>query len=234
LVRVVSKDPALAARVMHLANAAYCAPLQEVTTVGEAVVRMGTGAVRNLVIAACLATGGRDARIYGPGGRQQLDHAIGTAYMAYLVAQLARIQPDEAFLGGLLHDIGKLLLLKLARDYSRWVGTSASAEEVEDVMRSEHSALGAVLLRSLHLPRQLVESVLWHHNPQGAAEHPLEAEAIYLADRLSHRYAFGCDRCEDSLLDDAMCVRLTPTAAWLETVDGRAEGLYSAARRILS
>lgn len=233
LSHVVSKDPVLATRVVQLANAAYCAPLQTVSTLSDAIVRMGTSAVRNMVIAVCLASRGCDARIYGPGGRDQIDHAIGTAYMAYIVAEQVGWNQDEAFLAGLLHDVGKLLLLKLAYDWNRQHGTPVPREEIDDVMTTEHATTGAVLLRSLQFPRHLIEGVMWHHEPQAAPNHQREAEVIYFADRLSHRYAFGCVRDDASLLDDALCVRVAPTEAWIQSIDSRAIGLCSVARRIL-
>jgi putative nucleotidyltransferase with HDIG domain len=233
LARVVSKDPALATRVVHLANAAYCAPLQTVTTLTDAIVRMGTSAVRNLVIAACLAARGSDARIYGPSGRDQIDHAIGTAYMAHIVAEQVGWDRDEAFLAGLLHDIGKLLLLKLAHDYGRSHETPVAADELNDVIATDHAATGAALLRSLQFPQHLVEVVMFHHEPQAAPHHQRVAEAIYFADRLSHRYAFGCDRDDTPLLDDPVCARVAPSEEWIQSIDSRAAGLYSVARRIL-
>ena len=233
LARVVSKDPALATRVVRLANAAYCAPLQTVTTLTEAIVRIGTGAVRNLVIAVCLAARGSDAKVYGPAGRDQIDHAIGTAYMAHLVAERVGWNQDEAFLAGLLHDVGKLLLLKLAHDHSHRYATPIASDEIDDVIATEHAATGATLLRSLQFPRHLIEGVLWHHEPQAAPNHAREAEVLYFADRLSHRYAFGCERDDTPLLYDAACPRVAPTEEWIQSIDGRAAGLYAVARRIL-
>jgi putative nucleotidyltransferase with HDIG domain len=232
LSHVVSKDPALATQVVHLANAAYCAPLQQITTLREAIVRMGTAAVRNLVIAVCLARRG-DARVFGAAGRTQIDHAIGTAYLAHIVAERVGWNPDEAFLAGLLHDVGKLLLLKLAYEYRNW-RTDVDPDELEAVLASEHATEGAILLRALRFPRHLVESVLWHHQPLEAPEHQSEAEVVYFADRLSHHYGFGCPRDTSSLLDDPVCVRVNPTEEWLGTVDRRAVGLYTIARRILN
>ncbi len=233
LAHVVSKDPTLATRVVHLANAAYCAPLQTVTTLPDAIVRMGTAAVRNLVIAACLSSRGADPRVYGPAGRNQIDHAIGTAYMAHLVAERVGWNRDEAFLAGLLHDVGKLWLLKLAHDYAKWQGTPIPAEELDEVVATEHASAGAVLLRGLQFPRQLIEGVMWHHDPQSAPHHAREAEVIYFANRLSHHYAFGCMRDDRPLVDDPCCVRLALTEAWLQSLDTRAVGLYTVARRIL-
>jgi putative nucleotidyltransferase with HDIG domain len=228
LARVVSKDPALATRVLHLANAAYCAPLQTVTNLNDAIVRMGTGAVRNLVIAACLAAKGGDANVYGPSGRDQIDHAIGTAYMAHIVAERVGWNQDEAFLAGLLHDVGKLLLLKLAREHG-----PVDKDVLDDVVAKDHPATGAVLLKSLKFPHNLVEGVRWHHDPLSAPKHQREAEVIYFADRLSHRYAFGCEKDESSLLEDATCVEVAATEEWIQSIDSRAAGLYAVARKIL-
>ena len=233
LSHVVSQDPVLATRVVQLANAAYCAPLQTVTTLSDAIVRMGTAAVRNLVIAVCLASRGCDARIYGNNGRAQVDHAIGTAYMAHLIAGRVGWNHDEAFLAGLLHDIGKLLLLKLAHDWTHWHGLPVAPEDLADVLATEHAATGALLLRTSQFPRKLIETVLWHHDPQDAPNSLSEAEVIYLADRLSHRYGFGCE-CDDTpIVDDVKCARLAVNDEWLQDMDNRAPGLFVAATRAL-
>ena len=233
LARVVSKDPALATRVIRLANAAYCAPLQTVTTITEAIVRIGTAGVRNLVITVCLAARGSDAKVYGPSGRDQIDHAIGTAYMAHLVAEQVGWSQDEAFLGGLLHDVGKLLLLKLAHDYERWNATPIPKDELEDVLTKEHATIGGALLRSFQFPRHLVEGVMWHHEPLLSPTFQREAEVIYFADRLSHRYAFGCVKDDTPLANDVQCPRVPSSEQWIQSIDERATGLYAVARRIL-
>ena len=121
ITNVVSKDPVLATRVIQLANSAFSAPATEITSIGEAVVRMGTGPVRNVVTAACLSALSADPKIYGRHGRDHIDHSIGTAYLAWLLADRADESPDEAFLYGLLHDIGKLVILKLARDCRKFL-----------------------------------------------------------------------------------------------------------------
>ena len=124
---LVSKDQVLASRVLGLANSAYCAPMQTVSTVLEAIVRLGTSAVRNVVVTVSFTSRMHDPRIYGDASRERADHAIGTAYVARLVAEKAGIDEDEAFLCGLLHDIGKLVVLKLAHDHGNKTGAADSA-----------------------------------------------------------------------------------------------------------
>src|SRR3954464_3889988 len=77
---LVSKDPVLATKVIQLANSAYSASAIEITSINDAVVRMGTTAMRNLVTASCLTSMMADPRIYGSRGRDHIDHSIGTAY----------------------------------------------------------------------------------------------------------------------------------------------------------
>src|SRR4030095_4158605 len=91
---------------------------QPATPVIEAMVRLGTIAVRNVVVTVSFASRMHDPRIYGERGRELADHTIGTAYLARLIAEKARTDVEEAFMCGLLHDIGKLVILKLAHDYS--------------------------------------------------------------------------------------------------------------------
>jgi HD-like signal output (HDOD) protein len=240
LTDVVSKDPGLAMRVLRLANAAHCAPMQSITTLPEAVVRMGTAAVRNVVIAACLAARGRDKKVFGPDGLRQVDHAIGAAYMAQLCAKKAGWDRDEAFLAGLLHDVGELQLLRLARDYERCYQLTVSDEEIREVMVTEHAGLGSSLLIAWDFPRKLAEVTLHHHAPSDAAAHRAEAEVVHLADRLCRRYGFGCTADDPSiedplaLVDDPECTRLALSEAWLLDVDAQAPGLFSKAREALT
>jgi len=233
LSRVVAKDPVLATRVVQLANAAYCAPMQTVTSLKAATVRMGTAAVRNLVITVCLASRDCDTKTYGNGGPAQIEHAIGTAHMAHLVAGRVGWDQDEAFLGGLLHDIGKLMLLKLANDWTRWHGLPVSAEEVADVLATEHAGVGNMVLRTSQFPTPLIEVVLWHHEPLQAPALPHEAQVIYLADRLSHRYGFGCEPDDRPIVGDENIARLEISEQWLLDVDRRAPALFAAATRAL-
>ena len=79
---LVSKDPVLASHVIRAANSAFSAPATEISTLTDAVVRVGTRAVRNIVMAECLSSRVLDRRIYGSHGRDLIDHGIGTAYLA--------------------------------------------------------------------------------------------------------------------------------------------------------
>lgn len=234
LANVIGKDQVLASRLLALANSAYCAPLQQITTIPEAVMRVGTTGVRNMVFTVCFSSRMYDPAIYGDNGRQLIDHGIGAAYLARILADHAGESEDEAFLAGLLHDIGKLLVLKLAYDYKRRTGTTIGPEEMAAAMDEQHAALGAATLRRWGLPSVLDEPVRCHHDFRAATAAPRLAKIVYLADRLSHRYGFGCDPDrEANFPEDPVFREFGLDAAWLADTDARAPGLFDVARLAL-
>jgi HD-like signal output (HDOD) protein len=229
---VVSKDPTLAANVIRLANTGFNAPPVPVTTVSDAVVRVGTRAVRNAVMTECLHSRVINPRVYGSGGRDLIDHAIGTAYLSWLIAERAHEAPEEAFLYGLLHDLGKLLIWKLVFDFSRETMSSPSDDDVTAFMAGHHAALGGRLLRKWELPDHLHDPVVWHHEPDRAESHPQSATVVYVANRLAHRYGFGCEVELFDPLEDPVFGRLGFDARALEQTDGHAPGLFEIARQV--
>jgi HD-like signal output (HDOD) protein len=234
IANLIAKDQVLASRLLGLANSAYCAPLQQITTIPDAVIRVGTNGVRNMVFTVCFSSKMYDPAIYGEQGRVLIDHGIGTAYLARIIADRADESEDEAFLYGLLHDIGKLLILKLAYDYRRRTGTPVAPEELAAAMDAQHAPFGAVVLRRWGLPASLDEPVRCHHDYRSATHEPRKAMVVYLADRLSHRYGFGCDPDAYNLAGDPVFREFGLDAAWLADTDAHAPGLFDIARATLT
>jgi HD-like signal output (HDOD) protein len=227
LSRVTSRDQVLATRMLRLANSAYCAPLQEITTIGDAVVRLGTASVRNVVLATCMASRLQTGSAYGAHGRGLATHGIGTAFLAQLVARLATVNQEEAFLYGLVHDLGKLLVLQLTKDYVRAGGKAPDDAEVLAVIEQHHAPFGGRVLREWKLPPVIEDPAVFHHNPDACQSHPVEASVCYVANRLSHRYGFGCTASPDaSILEDPIAARLGVTEAWLTDLDAHAPELF--------
>ncbi|HEX7085483.1 MAG TPA: HDOD domain-containing protein [Vicinamibacterales bacterium] len=233
LAAVVSKDQVLASRLLGLANSAYFAAMTEVSTVQEAIMRMGTAAVRNLVVTVCFYSRTQDRAVYGERGKPLLEHGLGTAYMARLVADAVDCDQEEAFMYGLLHDIGKLVILKAAFDVRKQLNAPVPADDLEEILRERHAAIGATVLRRWRLPSMLDEPIVFHHDWTQAQHDPRKAAITYLANRLSHRYGFGCEPEAADLLEDPVLGVLGLDADWLAATDSRAPGLFEVARKIL-
>jgi putative nucleotidyltransferase with HDIG domain len=231
---LVSKEQVLASRVLALANSVYSSPSMPITTVKDAIVRLGTTAIRNVVITVSFTSQLAHPAIYGTRGRALAEHGIGTAYLARLIAEQAGANVEEAHLYGLLHDIGKLIILKRAYEFRRAGHSSPSDEEIEWAIRDHHAEVGGRALRRWKLPETLDEPVMYHHDYARAPENLREAAIAYLANLLSHRFGFGCESEAIDVLADPACGLLAIDQKWLDATDARAPGLFAVAREILS
>jgi HD-like signal output (HDOD) protein len=231
LANVIGKDQVLASRLLQLANSAYCASMREISTIAEAVVRVGADGVRNMVFTVCFSSRMYDPGIYGDQGRLLIEHGIGTAYVARMIAGSVDEDEDEAFLYGLLHDIGKLLILKLAYDFKRRTGAGVAPDELAAALEQQHAAYGGITLKRWGLPLSLEEPIRCHHNYGAATSAPRKSKVAYLANRLSHRYGFGCDPDAYNILGDPTFREFGLDQAWLSEHDGRAQGLFEIARQ---
>ena len=231
LAHVVSRDPVLATRVLQVANSAYSGSGIEITSIRDAVVRLGTHSTRNLVTAVCVASllGRRETD--GGRGRELIDHGIGTAYIAWFLAEVAGKSRDEAFVSGLLHDIGKLLIHQLASRRPAGIPKPAP-EEVAHVMDVKHAACGGDLLRWWGLPAALANAVTYHHHPADANVHARGAAVAYAANRLAHRYGFGCAPEAFDPLADPVFAEIHVEADVLGRIDRQARPMYEMARQL--
>lgn len=220
LVEILELDPALAGRVLRLANSAFLGVPGEVSSLNRAVLLLGWKWVSNLALGVSVWSsftdrGGTPAiRLWG--------HAARVALAARLLARHLALQDAEsAFSAGLLHDIGRAVLAVRDREYREWV---AGPDRDHDLTTErerfgvDHTMVGRWLATSWSLPAHLVDSIALHHEPI-APDDPADTLAVVrLADRLIHEA-----ECEDE--NDA--VLKAPFAAAIEALaPGR--GLTSA------
>jgi HD-like signal output (HDOD) protein len=233
LAAVVSKDPVLATRVLGLANSAMFGGAMTLRSVQDAVVRLGVVAVRNVVVAAALHAQVASPDIYGAEGGRFTAHAVGTAYLARLMAHEQDADVDEAFLSGLVHDIGKLVIMKTAHAYQRTGDAVIPQDDLASALAQYHAPCGALALQYWHIPTEILDVVRHHHDYSLAAD-PRRAAVCYAANRLSHRYGFGCAAEERAIEDDPVLDVLGLDAAWLARTDAYAPGLFNQARQLLA
>ncbi len=227
----VGTDPVLAAKVICMANTAGSAPGSDITNIDDAVRRIGTQAVRNVVVAGCLSAQLADPKIYGRRGRAIVDHCIGTAALA---SQLAGRHgaSGELFLCGLLHDIGKLLVLKLAHEYGL-THERPSDGEIEEVIAARHAQLGGWLAGRWEMPAHLSDPIVWHHDVEWAQDRT-QAATIYAANRLAHRYGFGCDADSADVLTDPIMREMGIDEARLAALDATAPTKFETIRNAIA
>ncbi|MCB1185517.1 HDOD domain-containing protein, partial [bacterium] len=164
----------LAGKLLRVANTPMFRPRQPYTSLEQAIVRLGTKTVQELV--AGIATMGLFADVGGIGERIR-DHSAGVAAIARVLGTEWRFRGvGRAFLAGLMHDLGKLLILQTGElDYSTL--SPAQLETPDEVHLCErvtlgfdHAVLGAHVLSLWNLPPDLTRIVAWHHQPGRAYE----------------------------------------------------------------
>lgn len=164
----IMEDPALASHLLRVGNSAFFTGLSKVTTVRDAIMRLGTKQVTNLVLMVAQKQQYRSTNGFI---RTALDslwkHAVSCAMGAkWLVEKLGhRALAQEAFLAALLHDIGQLFLLKVLEDMytsGKYQGTLSKAIIIE-VLDTMHAEYGMQLLQRWNLPELYCVIARDHH-----------------------------------------------------------------------
>jgi HD-like signal output (HDOD) protein/signal transduction histidine kinase len=192
LAKVINQDPSLSERVLRLVNSAYYSLKQKVGSIDQALLLLGMDAVKNLAISSSIY------QVFNrPLSRSSFDlklfwwHSLSCGSLARLIAmKIGYPSPDEAFLSGLLHDIGKILLwVNFEEEYEPIL--RKAAYKSEELLKGEqglgltHSQAGAWLVSRWHLRSFLPDAVRYHHDPLERVVHasPL-VQIVYAANRL--------------------------------------------------
>lgn len=193
VVRTVSADQSISARVVRLSNSPIFARARRVSTLDEAIKVIGFNQLKSIIVTASTfqmfeASGHADV------ATKLWHHSFSTAIGSRIIAErLTALNKDEAYLAGLLHDIGKLIFLKTTpKLYSQLIesakqnNTSLLAEEREE-FGFDHTDLGVALLEKWAIPGKILSAVANHHTCS-LAEAPLAEElarVVALADNVS-------------------------------------------------
>jgi putative nucleotidyltransferase with HDIG domain len=231
LAEAVAHDPILAVNVVRLANSAFSASAVPITSLDDAVVRVGTRAVRQLVTAACLTSRLRNPKTYGADARAVVDHSVRTGYIATVLAERIGGDPDAAFLCGLLHDIGKFVILKLAHD-DRPIPPTMGEVRLKACVASRHAAVGARALARWRFAPEIQVPVAFHHEPLNAPDHVTASAIVAAASRLAHQYSSPAAGDRDNLTEDPVFAYLQLDAQALRWLDARLPRLFDVARTI--
>lgn len=170
---VLSGDVGITAKLLKLSNSAFYGHSRTVTSVKQAIVMLGFHTVRSLVVAASTQSLYAGCKDYEGLRKGMWEHSLATAVFAKILAtRLSAWQPEEAYVAGLLHDIGKLVLLQ--RFPERFAAMIAECKTTsENLLRMEnahfgctHDLVGAYLVDRWLFPESLVASVGLHHQSQ--------------------------------------------------------------------
>lgn len=188
----VSKDPALTTKILQMVNSALYGFPGRISSVNHAVMLLGLNVVKGLLLSVSVFEIMHKAMI---GLRE---HSIGVAIASKVIAQKKGIkEPEEVFVAGLLHDVGKVILILMYPDeYDKAVKESeTSAIAIFDAERDHfsetHAAVAGWLSEKWHFPKKLCDCLANHHRPQVSTLAPLETSIVHMADILVKARGIG-------------------------------------------
>jgi putative nucleotidyltransferase with HDIG domain len=171
---IISQDPAMSAKILQLVNSPFFGLSRLVANPSQAATLLGIDIIRGLVLCIDVFSQFNSSTLDKLGISLLWDHSIRTASYAKKIAHYENADKktvDYAFIGGVLHDIGKLVLAdNLPVQYYSALSTS-SRKEIElyvaenDIFGTTHSQIGAYLLGLWGLPQPIIEAVAFHHSP---------------------------------------------------------------------
>ena len=212
LAKKVSHDQALTAKTLRLANSSAFSLQVKVTTIQQAITFLGFQTTRNLITAAAVTGCFAQGQCAGFNDKAFWRHSIATAACARVLARRMRFNQDYAFTAGLLHDIGRLVLVTTYPErYSEALAyRSAHDCEIIDAERAvlgiDHVAAGAALADHWNFSDTMRLAIAWHHDPEQAGAGFL-ATIIHVANAIVH--ALDIAREDDDLVPQVSPVAWT-------------------------
>ncbi|MHC5003386.1 MAG: HDOD domain-containing protein [Planctomycetota bacterium] len=202
---IIANDPALCSRILKVVNSAFYGLPRQIGSINRAVVLLGLNAVKNIAIAASLTKLFRGGELCPQFAARDLwIHSIGTAAGSKLICDAMKLGlPDEAFLAGLIHDIGLMVEVQAVREKLLQVFTQlnfddegvpqANMLELErEICGADHCTFGAALCESWKFPKSFGFVAGYHHRPWELPDGSrLLTSVVYVADRLSCRLGYG-------------------------------------------
>ncbi len=200
IARIVEQDTAMCLKVLQLVNSAFFGLGRQVGTVKQAVSYLGFNVVRNLV----LATEVFSAEVHGSLPlaflKNSQHHAIAVANVAATIARDTGFKEDDAFIAGLMHDIGHIILAAERPEEFAAIRRKEAAESRADFLIEEerlgisHAEIGGYLLGIWGLPYPIVEAVANHHHPERVTVMtPDVLGAVCLAELVVQQVGTGID-----------------------------------------
>ena len=192
----IERDQAMALKILKLVNSSFYGFKNRISDVRAAVVLLGFNAVRNAIISISIIHALPNKVLFQDFKMGAFwKHSLAVAVTSKNIAQKSGLEsPDNSFVGGLLHDVGKVILAQYFQDLFVKVWTYMQNESVSfhEAERHElpvdHAGIGAHLAERWALPKGLIEAIRWHQNFQPEITNANFVMIIYLANILVNRY----------------------------------------------
>ena len=199
LANKIAQDQALTAKTLRLANSSFYGMAKQVTSLQEAITILGFRTVRSLAMTAALIGSVADKAATSFNVTPFWRHAIAAAVCARALATHLNINPEAAYIAGLLHDIGRLVLVtQFQPGYEATMAYRAQhdcslLEAEQAVLGLDHSMVSQVLTQHWKFPEEMQHALAQHHSPL-SEDVPKLTMIVIAADAIAHALDLSSDK----------------------------------------
>lgn len=183
---VIQRDQSMAAHLLRLANSPLYRGKVPMVTVQQAVARLGSSRIREAAMMIACQAGVFRVAGFEREVRSQFQHSIACALFAQAIARQRRANVEEAFLAGLMHDVGRPMLLQALIDLQQELGYALERETVLSGSDQDHTTVGAALGRAWDMSRRITDTIEQHHSSEPLPSCSELVRTVQLADALAH------------------------------------------------
>ena len=235
----IEKDQAMALKILKLVNSAFYGFKSRVSNIKNAVVLLGFNAVRNAIVSVSIINALPKSLLFQDFEMNEFwKHSLAVAVTSKNIAQKSGSEsPDNCFVGGLLHDVGKVIMAQYFKEQFVNVWAHMQKECVSfyqaelSKLPVDHAKIGAYLAERWALPQGLIDALRWHHEFQPDIPNANFVMIIYLANILVNGYDENPDCAIDMTAIHPEAVKflmrqLEDTADWYSSLAGEIEAAY--------
>jgi putative nucleotidyltransferase with HDIG domain len=188
-VSLLEQDQQLSARLLKIANSPVYAGPFKVGSIQRAVVVVGLNTLRDLVFSVALGEKVFRSKRFTEPMMRVWEHSLAVGHIAQELAKTKHRPVENAFIAGLLHDIGKPLVLEALDQVSRDLRAQAAVtdELIDGILRDYHVLLGGLVAKVWRFSPELFEAIRFHHDYQAAKEAPELALLTHVANLFARR-----------------------------------------------
>ncbi|MEE9911707.1 MAG: HDOD domain-containing protein [Deltaproteobacteria bacterium] len=223
--RIIEIDPAMSSSILRLVNSAFYGLSAKSNSIAQAVMILGFNAVKNAIVSvAILDTLSIRDRYRNFNIADFWRHSVSVAVLGRHLAERSRLTaPDDAFMAGLLHDIGKIIMIRhfnddFGRVWQTMQETKCSFADAEAEAASiDHVTIGAYLARKWQLPEHIIFAIAGHHYYITSGQSTGLVECVMLANALSNNgYQINPDDYVfEEPIEKALKTQLSRRDSWL-------------------
>ncbi|MGC9401843.1 HDOD domain-containing protein [Vibrio genomosp. F10] len=224
LSRKMSMDQVLSARVLRMANSAHFGGVKGVSTINDAIVRVGAGAIRTLISSSILSS--TFPKLETLNLKDYWANTFEVSIIASTIAKTVKLDANETFTTGVLHNIGELMIHSLvpeqAIEITARVESGESIVKVQqEVLGTDSQQLGAELAKAWQFPSEMIDAIANVNQPGKAVESKKLACVLYLARDIHFKWdsMLGADEKQTYLTHHPVAKALSIDSSMIDKVD---------------